>query len=247
MKRARGTRRNLALVLSLTSLALCAAHVAIAQEDGDLSERFVCIYRGTLSESVPKDLGIEWGLPGSITTSQGVPFLCSYPDVGICNCARLEAGLPPCYMNRPPTDLPGLFARLHALTYLGFAADLPDGYLAGQLAVVYEDGSESVLDLVAGVNTAECEHGTAFVQACLRHKQMPPACSEYISNRETAFFVYYYHVTLDLEPKPIAAIEARIPDSACSPRTGCDGEEKTALQVGINAITLERWDPARSS
>jgi len=239
MKRAERMRRNLALVASLVALALCGAQAAIGQQDSSLAGRFVCIYRGTLSEPVPEDLGIEWGWPGGITTSQGVPFLYSYPDVGICSCARLEAGLPPCYMNRPSTDFPGVFARLDALTYLGFAADLPSGYLAGQLAVVYEDGSESVLDLVAGVNTAEFEYGRV-TQACLRHTQMPPACSEYISNRETAFFVYYYHVTLDLEPKSIAAIEARMPEYACSPRTGCDGVEKTALQVGINAITLER-------
>jgi hypothetical protein len=232
--------RRLALLLSAIALTLCSVLPAVAQRDDDLSERFVCIYRHTLSEPVPEDFGTQWGSRDSITTNQGVPFVYSYPDLGMCSCSRLEDGWPPCYMSQLPTSLSGVFTRLHALTYLGFAADLPNGYLAGQLVVVYEDGAESILDLVAGVNTAEYGYGTPETQACLRHTQMTPACFEHISNRPTAFFVYYYHVTLDLETKPIATIEARMPETACSPRRGCDGEQKTALQVSITALTLER-------
>jgi hypothetical protein len=140
-----------------------------------------------------------------------------------------------------PSGLTGVFSRLHVLTSLGFAADLPDDFVAGQLVVTYEDASESVVDLVAGVNTAEWAYDRADVQVCLGHTKVPPACSETITDTQGRVFNgHAFHVMLDLEAKKICSIEARLSSTACSPRPACDGNLTTALRIHFEAMTFER-------
>ncbi len=227
----RDSRSRVWLVLTLGLLVIVS--LGSTGQDTLLPDRFVCIYYDSLEIPVPSISSEQLIFVGDI------PFV-RLPWMSVWECPGPTDSMGG--WNYPfPSGLTETFGKLHVLTSLGFATALPDGYVAGQLVVTYVDGSESVLNLVAGVNTAEWAYDRADNQKCLAHRKIPPAYS-YLrrDNRNSPFYGHEFLVTLDLEAKPIKSIEIRMPPEACKPRPTCGGDLTTWLRIHVSAMTLER-------
>ena len=225
-----------AIALLLAVVVLTALQPACAQ-DQDLAGRFVCVYNDSATAPVPEGVTYSWeGSPLTVTIRE-VPFYL-YPWLGYCSCFSGQLGLQACRISGFVDDITGVFSRLHVLSSLAKAADIPDGYVAAQLVVTYGDGDESILDLVAGVNTADTNYNWPENQLCLGHTQVEPALSAKLPDGTIYALVFY--ASLDLKAKPIESIGVRMPSTACESRRGCDGEETSELQVMIDGMTFER-------
>lgn len=226
-------------VLLVLALAVSLAAVSAPVQMEDLAERFVCVYHNSAEDPVPSNIADSWNPPNHWLVDE-VPFY-RYMRLVQCDCGPTEVEFLPCRMSEFIPDIVGVFSRLHVLSMLTFAVDLPDGYVAAQFVITYGDGDQSVFDLVAGENTAESRCNEPYNQGCLGHTPVAPALPVMAyDNAGRLFYNHLYHAAFDLMPKAIVSIEARVPATSCSPRTGCNGEETSALRVIVDAMTLER-------
>ena len=243
-----GRRASVAL---LVTFAVGLGAIAASEGIEDLAERFVCVYKNLASEPVPSSIRYSWprspssrhvdATPSSTNwLVDGIPFYYQLMLVECC-CNRAQPGFPPCRTSDFVNLVSGVFSRLHVLTFLRNAADLPDGYVAAQLVVSYEDGDLSVLDLVTGANTAESRYDAPFYKDCLAHSRVMPALPVIAGDDAgNLFYNHLYHAAFDLKLKAIVSIEARMPTSSCEPRVGCGGAVTSDLRVVVDAMTLER-------
>lgn len=141
-----------------------------------------------------------------------------------------------------PSEYVGSYSHLHLLHSLAHATDVPQGVIAGSLVVHYKDGSESLLTLVTGVNSAEWAYDREDNQNCLLHDKVTPAVSRVAyDDQGQSFLAHSFCSSIELDTdKEVVSIDFRLSEEACKLRPFC-GEDWlwSWFRVTIKAITLE--------
>jgi hypothetical protein len=147
---------------------------------------------------------------------------------------------------RDTIRLPGITAnRIHMIETSGYAANLPNGVVAGHIVVLYEDGVSEKLDLIVGENTAEWAYDRKELQCCIRHDRVSPAYSWRTDmDSDEDYWGHGYYVSIDLEPKRLDSLQLILDagsysDQPACPPPPCPQTDPERYSVLISAITLE--------
>ena len=138
--------------------------------------------------------------------------------------------------------------RIHIIETSGYAANVPDGVVAGHIVILYEDGASEKLDLIVGENTAEWAYDRKELQCCIRHARVSPAYSWRTDlDSESHYWGHSYYVSIDLEPKPLDSLQLLLDAGASSdqpacPPPPCPQTDPERYSILISAITLETSD-----
>jgi len=145
--------------------------------------------------------------------------------------------------------LPGTMAnRIHIIATSGYAANVPNGVVAGHIVILYGDGTSEKLDLIVGENTAEWAYDRKELQCCIRHARVSPAYSWRTDlDSESHYWGHSYYVSIDLEPKPLDSLQLLLDAGASSdqpacPPPPCPQTDPERYSILISAITLETSD-----
>jgi len=145
--------------------------------------------------------------------------------------------------------LPGTTAnRIHVIETSGYAANVPNGVVAGHIVVLYEDGTSEKLDLIVGENTAEWAYGRKELQCCIRHAGVSPAYSWWTDmDSDDGYWGHSYYVSIDLEPKRLDSLQLILEagsysDQPTCPPPPCPQTDPERYSILISAITLETGD-----
>jgi hypothetical protein len=142
--------------------------------------------------------------------------------------------------------LPGITAnRIHMIETSGYAANVPNGVVAGHIVVLYEDGTSEKLDLIVGENTAEWAYDRKELQCCIRHARVSPAYS-WRTNVDSGddYWGHTYYVSIDLEPKRLDSLQLILDpgsysDQPACPPPPCPQTDPERYAILMSAITLE--------
>ena len=186
----------------------------------------------------------DWGGAFSFAVAmlfQETPFL---PElVGTYSCPGTQGAEPSMQSQLDlPVEYVGTYDRLHVLHNLGNALGVPNGLAAGDLVVRYEDGSQTFLTLVIGVNTAEWAYDRENNQDFLQHSKVSPAMSEVCyDDQGQPFLAHTFYSSIALDPtKEVVSIDFHMSGEACQPSSTDGGDDQWAgLVVNIKGITLE--------
>ena len=104
--------------------------------------------------------------------------------------------------------LPSVASRLHVVSYLGEAIQVPHGETVGEVRITASNTIQTS-PLRAGLETAEWAYGRPDVQLSVLHRQAPIALrTQLVDAVEGRFWVYEYRATFDLVPgSPPTSIE----------------------------------------
>jgi hypothetical protein len=145
--------------------------------------------------------------------------------------------------------LPGATAnRIHIIETSGYAANVPNGVVAGHIVVRYEDGTSEKLDLIVGENTAEWAYDRKELPGCIRHARVSPAYSWRTDmGSDSNCWGRNYYVSIDLEPKRLHSLQLLLDADAYSdqpscPPPPCPQTDPERYSILISAITLETSD-----
>jgi hypothetical protein len=138
--------------------------------------------------------------------------------------------------------------RIHIIATSGYAANVPNGVVAGHIVVRYEDGTSEKLDLIVGENTAEWAYDRKELQCCIRHARVSPAYS-WRTDMDSAskYWGHSYYSSIDLEPKRLDSLHLILDADAYSaqpscPPPPCPQTDPERYSILISAITLETGD-----
>ena len=150
---------------------------------------------------------------------------------------------------RNTVPLLGMIAnRIHIIETSGYAANVPNGVVAGHIVVLYEDGTSKTLDLVVGENTAEWAYDRKEQQCCIRHARVSPAYSWWTDMGSSSdYWGRSYYVSIDLAPKRLDSLQLILDKDSYSgqpscPPPPCPQTAPERYAILISAITLETGD-----
>lgn len=173
---------------------------------------------------------------GRAYTWEAVPFQIDGVYVRVDNYAQTMDTIP----------LPDTTAkRIHLLETSGYAANVPDGVIAGHVVVSYRDGTYEKAELIVGENTAEWAYDRKELQCCIRHGRVSPAYSWWTGmDSEDDYWGHSYYVSLDLDPKPLEALQLLLDSDAYTdqppcPPPPCPQTDPDRYSILISAVTLE--------
>ncbi len=135
--------------------------------------------------------------------------------------------------------------RIHIIEHAGWATNVPNGVVVGNINVFYEDGTSDSIDLVVGVNIAEWAYDRPENQCCLAHAKVPPAYSFWTSlDSDYYYWGHLFYVSIDTEDKPLDYLELVLDPTSYTGQPSCPescefGTPADWFGIGISAITIE--------
>ncbi|MBP7053243.1 MAG: hypothetical protein KBE65_19725 [Phycisphaerae bacterium] len=129
---------------------------------------------------------------------------------------------------------------LHMMQYCAWADNVPDGAPAGRVTVFYDDGSQSSVDLIVGVNTAEWAYDRPEMAPYLQHTKVTPGFS--FNEDEGSAEVYdghHFYAAVPLAAKPLAYLELTLDPASYTDQTYYGYASPDWFGLAIVAVTLE--------
>lgn len=173
---------------------------------------------------------------GKAYTCNGVPFQIDGVYLRVDNYIQ----------NKDTIPLPDTSAnRIHLIETSGYAANVPDGVIAGHIVVRYKDGTSKGTELIVGENTAEWAYDRKELQCCIRHARVSPAFSWWTDMGSDAdYWGHSYYVSIDLEPKLLDVLQLLLDSDAYTdqpscPPPPCPETDPDRYSILVSAITLE--------
>jgi hypothetical protein len=148
--------------------------------------------------------------------------------------------------NKDTIRLPDTTAsRIHLIETSGYAANVPDGQIAGHIVAYYKDGTYDHAELIVGENTAEWAYDRKELQCCIRHMRVTPAYSWWTDmGSNDDYYGHSYYVSIDLEPKPLDSLQLLLDSDAYTdqpscPPPPCPQTDPDRYSILVSAITIE--------
>ncbi len=130
----------------------------------------------------------------------------------------------------------GAARTLYIMQYCAWADNVPDGVPAGRATVFYDDGSQSGVDLIVGVNTAEWSYDCPDLQPYLQHTKVPPGFSY---DTGEGYDGHHFYAAIPLEAKPLAYLELTLDPASYTDQKYYGYASPDWFGLTILAVTLE--------